>query len=285
MKKINLFVAATALAFSSMVSAQIKTPQPSPTASIEQMVGLTEVEIEYSRPGVKGRTIFGDLLPFGEIWRTGANSATLIEVSDDVKIGGQAVPAGQYALYTIPGAEEWTVIIHKHLENWGAGGYDKTQDLCRFMVKPTKLNDKVESFTIDFSNFTTNSANIELKWENTMISFLMETPTDAAVEKQIKSQLVDQPAAGTYYSAASYYLEKGENLDKADVWIDKAISQRPEAFWYVHAKAKIQAAQGKTKEAVVTAEKSMALAKAAEDDYGYVKNNENLIKELKAKKK
>ncbi|MBU2018508.1 MAG: DUF2911 domain-containing protein, partial [Bacteroidetes bacterium] len=129
MKKFtSLLVAIGAVVSTSF--AQIKSPQPSPEASIKQAVGLTDVEIVYSRPGAKGRTIFGDLVPFGEIWRTGANSSTKITLSDKVTLGGKEVPAGTYALYTIPGQDEWTVIVHKYLENWGAGGYDITQDLA-----------------------------------------------------------------------------------------------------------------------------------------------------------
>jgi len=266
-------------------NAQLNAPQPSPEASIEQIVGLTKVEIEYSRPGMKGRKVFGELVPFGEIWRTGANSSTKITVEHDVKIGGQAVPKGTYALYTIPGKDEWTVIIYKSLENWGAGGYDQTQDLCRFTVKPTATADKYETFTIDFSNLTNNSGNIDLKWENTKVSLLIETPTDAIMEKQIKKELIDGPSAGTYFSAGRYYFEKGENLDQALTWVNKAIEMRPDAFWYVHVQAKILFAKGMKKEAIAAAEKSMTMAKANKDgDFGYVLNNEKLIAEIKAKK-
>lgn len=285
MKKIsNLFVAAGVLA-TSLVSAQLKTPQPSPSASIEQVVGLTEVEIEYSRPGMKGRTVFGDLLKYGEIWRTGANKATAIELSEDVKIGGKDVKAGTYSLFTIPGETEWTIIINTNTELWGAGGYKQEEDVARFMAKPTKLNDTYETFTIDFSDLTSNSANINLIWENTKVSFPITTSSNEAVEAQIKSLLVDGPDAGTYYGAARYYLDNDKDMKQALVWIDKAIEKRPDAFWYMHQKAKIQGELGLKKEAIATATKSMEMAKVNKDgDYGYVKNNEDLIKELKAKK-
>lgn len=284
MKKIKFILSAAALFLAVGTQAQIKAPQPSPTAELEQLVGLTEVEIEYSRPGKKGREVFGSLVPYGEIWRTGANASTKITVSDDVTIGGQKVPAGQYALYTIPGKDEWTIIIHKHLENWGAGGYQSSEDLCRFTVKPTMLNDTYETFTIDFSDLTTSSANIELKWDNVKVSFPIVTPADEMVEQQIKAQLVDGPAAGTYYTAARFYLEKNENLDQALTWINKAVEMRPEAFWYIHVKAKVLAAKGMKKEAIAAANKSMELAKANKDgDFGYVKNNEDLIKKINGK--
>jgi|TARA_R110000737_G_scaffold182215_1_gene205600 hypothetical protein len=284
MIKINTLIIAAALTFSTAANAQLKTPQPSPTATIQQAVGLTDVEIIYSRPGSKGRTVFGELVPFGEIWRTGANASTKIKVSDDVKIGGQEVPAGQYAIYTIPGAEEWTVIIYKGLENWGAGGYDKTQDVARFTVKPTKLADKYESFTMDFSDFETSGANLNLMWENTKISMPIVTPTDAQVEKQI-TEMMAGPSANSYYGAARFYLEKDKELAKAEMWIAKAIEMRPDAFWMIHVQAKILAKQGKKKEAIAAAEKSMKMAKESKDgDFGYVASNEKLIKEIKAMK-
>ncbi|MFA7274425.1 MAG: DUF2911 domain-containing protein [Crocinitomicaceae bacterium] len=284
MMKINTLFLALTLTISSSVLAQLKTPQPSPTTTLSQAVGLTDFEIIYSRPGTKGRTIFGDLVPFGEVWRTGANSSTKIKFADDVKIGGKDVKAGQYALYTIPGKDEWTVIIYKGLENWGAAGYDITQDVARFTVKPTKLADKYETFTIDFSNFATSSATLNLMWENTKVSFSIETPTEAQIEKQI-AEMMAGPSANSLYGAARYYLEKERELDKAEMWIAKAIEQKPEAFWMVHVQAKIFAKEGKKKEAIAAAEKSMKMAKESKDgDFGYVASNEKLIAEIKAMK-
>jgi len=265
-------------------TAQLTTPQPSPSASIEQVVGLTEVEIEYSRPGMKGRKIFGDLVPFGEVWRLGANKSTIIELGDDVKIGGKEVKSGEYSMFAIPGESEWTIIINTNLTLWGSDGYKKEEDVARFTVKPTKITDAIESFTIDFSHFTSNSANINFSWENTRVSFPIETNANEAVDKQIKELLVDGPSAGTYYGAVRYYLENDKDMDLALTWINKAIDKRPEAFWYVHQKAKVQAKLGDKKGAIATATKSMEMAKKAENDYGYVANNEKLIKELKAKK-
>lgn len=284
MIKINTLFIAAALTFSTAANAQLKTPQPSPTATLQQPVGLTDIEVVYSRPGAKGRTIFGDLVPFGEIWRTGANSSTKIKFADDLKIGGQAVPAGEYALYTIPGTDKWTVIIYKGLENWGAAGYDKNQDVARFEITPTKLTDKYETFTIDFSDLETSKANLNLIWENTKVSIPIESPTDAQVEKQI-TELMAGPNANSYYGAARFYLEKEKELDKAEMWIAKAVQMKPEAFWMVHVQAKILAKNGKKKEAIAAAEKSMTMAKANKDgDFGYVASNEKLIKEIKAMK-
>jgi hypothetical protein len=266
-------------------SAQLKTPQPSPTATIKQTIGLSEVTVVYSRPGMKERKIFGELVALGEIWRTGANGSTTIEISNDVKIGGKDVPAGKYAFYTIPGETEWTIIIHKNTTNWGSGNYKEEEDLVRFTAKPTKLDNAVESFTIDFGSFKSGNAIMMLSWENTRVSFPIESNADEAVEKQIKELLIDGPSAGTYYSAARHYLDNDKDMTQALTWVNTAIEKRPEAFWYIHQKAKIQGKLGKTKEAIATAEKSMQLAKESKDgDYGYIANNEKLIKQLKEKK-
>lgn len=285
MKKIrNVFLAMGVLA-ASMATAQLKTPQPSPSASITQTVGLIDVKIDYSRPGMKGRTVFGGIVPFGEIWRTGANKATAITLPEDVKIGGKDVKAGSYSIFTIPNETEWTIIINNNTELWGAGAYKQEEDAARFTVKPTKITDAYETFTIDFSDLTSNSAHINLIWENTKVAFKIETNANEAVEAQIKEILVDGPSAGTYYGAARYYLDNDKDLKQALTWIDVAIEKNPNAFWYIHQKAKIQGKLGMKKEAIATAQKSMEMAKAnKEGDYGYVKNNEDLIKELKSKK-
>jgi hypothetical protein len=285
MKNIKFFISGAAMILALVANSQIKAPQPSPTAEIEQIIGLTEVEVEYSRPGMKGRKIFGDLEKFGAMWRTGANKATKVSFGDDVTVGGQTVPAGDYSLFTIPGETEWTIVLNKNLELWGTGGYDKAMDQCRFMVIPTKLNDAVETFTIDFSHFTTSSANMNLAWENTKVSFPIVTPANEMVDKQIKEQLMSPPSAGTYFAAANFYLDQEKDLKQALEWINKAVDARPEAFWYGHAQAKILHANGMKTEAIAAAEKSMTMAKANKDgDYGYVKNNEDLIKKIKATK-
>jgi Protein of unknown function (DUF2911) len=282
--KLNVFLSCVALALTASFSAQLTTPQPSPAATLKQKVGLTDVEINYSRPGAKGRVIFGDVVPFGTIWRTGANASTKIKVSDKVQIGGLEVPAGEYALYTIPGKDEWTIIIHTYLENWGDGGYDQTKDLGRFTVKPTQMMDKYETFTIDFSDLTTSTGNLNLIWENTKVSLPITTPADEMVEKQIEKVMAG-PSANDYYQSARFYLEKEKNLDQALTYINLAVEKRPEAFWYTHVQAKILAKLGKKKEALAAAEKSLELAKASKDgDFGYIANNEKLIKEIKAMK-
>lgn len=285
MKRFKTLALSIALVASISVFAQIESPQPSPLAKLSQKVGLTDVEISYSRPGVKGRTIFGDLEKWDVLWRTGANATTKIKFSDDVKVNGMAIPAGEYTLFTIPGKEEWTVILNKDLTLWGTAGYKESENVVKFQVKSTKLADLVETLTIDFTNFTSNTAQLYLKWENTMITFQIETNVADKIEKQIKTTLIDGPSAGSYASAAGYYLDNNKDLEQALTWMNKAVEKRPEAFWYVYKQAQILAKMGKTKEAIAAAEKSMQMAKDSKDgDYGYVANNEKLIKELKAKK-
>ena len=283
----GLAVLATTL-FVGNVQAQIKSPQPSPTSTIKTTVGLTDVEVVYARPGAKGREVFGDLAPYGKIWRTGANASTKISFSDEVQLAGKKVPAGQYALYTIPGKDEWTVIIHKNTKHWGVGDYKEAEDQARFKVKAKTAKDYVETFTIDFSHYKQASAHLNLMWANTVVAIPVTAEIDSKMEAQIKASITDATAkvsARDYASAAGYYLESGKDLNKALGWMDKALEERPEAFWYMHMKAKILGKLGKTKEAIKVAEMSKEKAKSnPQGDFGYVKNNDNLIAELKAKK-
>lgn len=282
MKAVQQFIGVLCLLTPLFTYAQIETPAPSPTAEIEQMVGLTEVEIEYSRPGMKGREIFGSLVPYGEVWRTGANACTKITVSDDVNIGGVEVPEGKYSIMTMPGKDEWTIMISKKLEMWGAGDYEESMDLGRFTVEPTMLKDEVETFTIDFSHLTMTGAMINMSWENTQVSFPIETNTMELVEAQINSVLVEGPDAGTYYAAGRFYLDNGKDLEQALEWMNTACEKRPDAFWYTHQKAKILAEMGNKKEAIATAKESMEMAKKSErGDFGYIARNQQLIDELK----
>lgn len=266
----------------SAVQAQLETPQPSPLCTISQKVALTDVEVTYSRPGVKSRTIFGDLVPFGKMWRLGANASTKLKVSSDITLGDLDLPKGEYALYAIPEKDAWTIVVHKNLTHWGIGDYQEKDDHGRIKVKAMQMKDQVESLTIDFGGFQTDGADMYIKWENTMVKIPIKTNAIKEIEDQIQQVLVEGPSAGTYYSAARFYLDNDRDMKQALEWIDMAIKKRPEAFWYIHQKAKIQAKLGMKKEAMATAEKSMKMAKENEEgDYGYVKNNEDLIKEIK----
>lgn len=283
MKKLLLFVLCIAFAAFDM-QAQINAPQPSPNAEFTQVVGLTKVSIEYSRPGVKGRSVFGGLVPYGDLWRTGANASTKITFSDDVTIEGNNVPKGTYALYTIPGKESWEVIIHKNTSHWGTGGknYTKDEDLCRFKVTPRNTTPKVETFTINVANLTNTGADIQLMWENTLVSFNIVVDTDSKVMADIERKLAG-PNANTYYQAARYYFEAEKDMEQAHKWVKKAIDLDGDKFWVVRLKALIEAEMGDYKAARKSAQQSLELAKEA-GNMDYVRLNEKSIAEWKGKK-
>jgi tetratricopeptide (TPR) repeat protein len=255
----------------------IKTPAPSPTQSVKQDFGISTIELNYSRPGMKGRKIFGDLVPYGKVWRTGANSATRLKFSDDVSIGGQVLKAGEYALYTVPNEKEWEIIINKGSANWGTD-YKQEDDIFRVKATPVKLDQPVESFTMQFANVKSGSADLQIMWDKTLVSVPITSDIDKKVMAQIDAAM--NKDSRPYYQAAMYYLETGKDLNQALTWFDKAIEQNPTAYWVYHQKANALAKMGKKSEAKTTAQKSMDLAKTAKND-DYVKLNEKLIADLK----
>jgi hypothetical protein len=254
----------------------IKTPQPSPGQTIRQDFGISSIELNYSRPGMKGRKIFGDLVPYGKVWRTGANSATRIKFSDDVTIGGQTLKAGEYAIYTVPNEKEWEIIINKGSANWGTD-YKQEDDILRVKATSVKLDWPVETFTMQFSNVKSNSTDLQIMWDKTLVSVPITTDVDQKVIAQIDNAMNKDNRP--YFAAAMYYMETGRDLNQAVTWLDKAIEQNPTAFWVYHQKANALAKLGKKAEAKTTAQKSMELAKTANND-DYVKLNEKLIASL-----
>jgi hypothetical protein len=260
---------------------QLKTPAASPTQTIDQAFGLSNIKIEYSRPGIKGRVVFGDLVPFGKIWRTGANSATKITFGDSVKVEGNVVKPGTYALYSIPGKDEWEFMLYKDLTLGGDVAEYKTEDeVLRFKTKSSNNPVKIETFTMNVTDITSNTAKIELAWENTRIAFNVTTDVDSKVMKSIDTAL--EKDSRPYYSAANYYYDNNKDLKKALEWTEIAMAQNPKGYWIVHLKAKIQMKMKDYKGAIETAGKSMEIAKAEKSD-DYVKLNEKLIAEAKAK--
>ncbi len=257
--------------------AQITAPAPSPAATVMQRVGLADVTVSYSRPSMKGRKIFGDLLPFDKIWRTGANSPTKITFSDTVSVEGTKLAPGDYALYTIPGASEWTVIIGKNIKAQ-AQDYKDEQQAARFKVKPQTLCAPVETFTIDFTDVAQGAANIQLSWETTGVKFKISNDYDAKVMAEIKQKTEN---GMTYYQAASYYYDTNRDLKQALEWINKA-TEKGGMFFQVYLKAEIQEKMGDYNAAIETANKSIELSKAAKND-DFVVRNEKLIAECKAK--
>lgn len=280
MKKVSLvFVIALQLTIIHQLKAQINTPKPSPHCLLSQEVGFNEITLDYCRPSVKGRVIFGDLVPYGKIWRTGANASTKIKFKDDVSIEGHDVPAGEYALYTIPDKEEWTIIFHTVTTYWGVGkDYKESDDLFRFKVKPIIHKKSIETMTIEFSDITSSDCDLEIKWEFTVVKFKIKTDIDKKVMAEIDDKMKGVTQA-TYYQSAVYYLENDKDLNKALEWIDKALVNN-EQFWILSQKAAILAKMGKYKEAIGIAEKSKKLAAAANNE-DFVKQNEKSIAEWK----
>jgi len=279
MKKITLFLFVVLASVS--LEAQIKTPAPSPSSKLMQTVGLTDVTIDYSRPSMRGRTIFGDLVPFDKLWRTGANGYTLITFSTDVKIGGQDVKAGTYSIFSKPGKSSWEVFFYTDTQGGGTpNNWDDSKVVAKVKaeVYPMTEEMKVETFTITIDDLTSTSAKIGFLWEMQYVPVAFEVPADATVEASIKKTL-NGPSAGDYYAAATYYSAEGKDINKAKEWMDKAMAmtEKP-AFWQLRQQSLIQAKAGDKKGAIATAKKSLAGAKEAKND-DYVKMNTESLKE------
>ncbi|QVY65666.1 DUF2911 domain-containing protein [Polaribacter sp. Q13] len=267
---LSLFVAI----FTFTVNAQIKTPAPSPSQKIEQKVGLTDVTLEYSRPGIKGRTIFGDLVPFNEVWRTGANENTKITFSTDVTVNGKDLKKGTYALYTKPGKDSWNVYFYADTTNWGnPAKWDDAKVAAQAKATPQTMPMKIETFTMTFDNITNSSAVLGILWENTYVGLKFETPTESLVSKQITA-VMNGPSANDYYASASYYLEADKDIKKAQTWIDKAIEMTADApkFYFLRKQALIHAKAGDKKGAIKAAKESLKYSEKA-GNAGYVKMN------------
>ncbi len=274
------FILISFLVNSPLLTAQITTPKLSPHCVLTQEVGFNEITIDYCRPSVKGRVIFGELVPYDKIWRTGANASTKLKFKDEVIMEGHEIPAGEYTLYTIPGKDEWTIIIHTVTTYWGVGkDYKESDDLVRFKVKPIKLNHKIETMAIEISDIFANACNLEIKWDHTLVKINLKIDTDKKVLAEIDDKMKGVTQA-TYYQAAVYYLENDKDLNKALEWIDKALINN-EQFWILRQKAMILAKLGRYKEAVSLAERSMKLAAEAEND-DFAKQDEKSIAEWRA---
>lgn len=277
MKHFFLFLFAGLL--TGVATAQIQVPPPSPSARVEQQVGLTNVTLEYARPGMRGRTIFGDLVPYGEKWRTGANSNTKISFDTKVTIDGKELPAGTYAIYTIPRENEWDVIFYKDSNNWGLPQqWDNEKVALTAKAKVQEMPMTMETFTILLDELKNDSAALQFIWENTIATLNLEVPTDERAMASIQ-RIMNGPSAGDYFAAATYYHDEKKDLKKAYEWIQKAVELGGEdAYWVVRRKALIEADMGKKKEAIATARKSLAAAEKA-GNKDYVKLNQDSLKE------
>lgn len=262
---------------------KVQVPKPSPLGKIEQKVGLTDVTVEYSRPSAKGRKIFGGLVPYGKVWRTGANKNTKVTFSDDVVIDGKTLNKGTYALYTKPNAKSWEVIFYSDANNSGTPKEwnDKKVALsttAEVMTMPMNM----ETFTIIIDDLTNNSAMLGMLWEKSYVGVKVETPTDASVEASIAKVMNGKDiSASDYFDAASYYLSAKKDINKAKTWIDKAVEMTEEKprFWYIHQQALIHKASGSKETAKKATLRSLELAKKAKYD-AYIKKNEELLKTL-----
>lgn len=257
--------------------AQIKTPQPSPTAKIEQKIGLTDVTLEYSRPSMRGRTLFGNVIPFGEKWRTGANANSTITFSDAVTIDGKTLAKGTYAIFTIPNKDAWEVIFYSDASNWGLPqNWEDSKVALQTNVKTKQTAFTTESFTMGFSDVSNpNSADLDIMWDKTAVSVKITVPTEKIAMESIEKALAG-PNANDYFSAGSYYHTSGKDLNKALEWVSKAVEMNPDAFWMARQKSLIQADMGDKKGAIASAKQSLAGAtKAGNKDY--IKMNEESI--------
>lgn len=257
---------------------KVDFPAPSPACTLKQRIGLTDVEIVYSRPGVKDRPIFGGLVPYGEVWRTGANSATKISFSTPVKLNATDIPAGTYGLFTIPGEKEWTIIINKGAEQWGAYKYDEKADVVRFKATPIQISRPIETFTIEFNLIRDDSAMLNIVWDKTLVPIKFEVDLVPRLVSQIEAAMSASGDKKPYYQAASFYYDHGQDLQKALKWVNAALAER-EVHYVMHLKAKILARLGQKDEAIAAAKRSKELAIAAKDN-GFIKLNDDLIASL-----
>ena len=278
MKKLALLGLAVLLSFS--VEGQMQTPQPSPFSKLKQKVGLTDVAVEYSRPSMRGRTIFGDLVPYDKLWRTGANKNTIVSFSDDVTLGEKELKAGSYAVFTRPGEAVWEVIFYADTENWGTPqDWDASKVAAIVKAQVIPMEFPVETFTITIDDLHNNGATLGLIWEKTYVGVKFEVPTVEKATKSIEAAMAG-PGAGDYYAAASYYLEEDKDLEKAKEWIGKAVAMDTEGrmYWVLRKQSLIHAKLGDTKGAIDAAKKSLAAAEKA-GNADYVKLNKDSLKE------
>jgi hypothetical protein len=276
------------LAFPSHSFAQpspVNFPAASPNCTVKQRVGLTDIEVTYSRPGIKGRTVYGGIVPYGAVWRTGANLATKIKFSTPVKLEGNDIPAGTYSLFTIPNTNDWTIIINKDANQFGAFQYNSNDDLVRFTVTPQTMDDTtVETFMIEFNEIRDDSAELMLVWDKTVVPINLQVDVVSRLVPQIEAAMAapGKKSDGFYFQAAEFYYDHGQDLNKALTWVNAGLEDKPMiAFEILHLKAQILAKQGDKAGAIAAAKQSTDLAiKAEGPDNSFVWMNQQLISSL-----
>lgn len=277
MKKISIFFTGMLCSlFILNADAQLRMPQASSSQTLLQEFGLGKITVKYSRPNIKGRNVAADLTTYGEVWRTGANDATVITFTEAVTLEGNPVAPGEYALFTIPGKDEWTIILNKETKQWGSYQYKQAEDVLRFKVKTAKLNDRAETFTIAFSDVMSSTANLDLLWANTRVSVKMTTDVDSKVMASIEEAMKAEKKP--YYPAAIYYYENGKDLKKALEWISIAEATDQKAPWYKYQKARIQLKMGDKAGAAQTAKAGIEAAKAM-NNAEYIRLNSHILAE------
>lgn len=278
-KNATAILAISAISCLSVSAQTLKTPAPSPLQTLKQAFALSDITLEYSRPSAKGRVVFGDVVPFGKIWRTGANGATKVTFGEDVKVEGTKIAAGTYAVYSIPNKDKWEIMLYKDLKLGGNVSEYKTEnEVLRISVKPTAVTEKVETLTINIADITATTSNIELTWEKTRVAIKIVADIDSTIMKNIDATVNTDNRP--YYAAANYYYENNKDMKVALGWVNKAIEQNPKAYWVMALKAKIEIKLNDKTAATATAEKVIAMAKEGKND-DYVKIGEKLLADAK----
>ena len=275
-------VVGSGLLFSNLATAQaprLELPSPSPLSTLKQRVGLTDIEVVYSRPSAKGRTVFGGLVPYGEVWRTGANGRTTISFSTAVKLNDTEIPAGKYALFTIPGEQNWTIILNKNIAG-NALAYDASNEVARITAPAVKLNQNIETFSIMINSIRDDSARIDLLWEHTVVPIRLTMDLVGTLTPQIEKAMAGDGGNKPYYQAAMFYYDHNLDMQKAKTWIEAATKSN-EAYYTMNLKAKILAKLGDKEGAIAAAKRSSELASKTEGASGFVKLNDDLISSLK----
>jgi len=272
------FLCLSLLIVFSTVQAQVKFPSPSPEQTIHQEFGLSSIDISYSRPSVKGRKIFGDLVPYDKAWRTGANGPTIITFGDEVIIGGKTISPGKYGFIAIPGKTSWTLVVTKQLDIVSSADYKPENDVVRVSCKPVTLSNKLETFTMQFENFTASSCELSLTWEKTAVALPIKTEIDKKVMEGIDKAMSENDPP--YFQAAYYYFSNNKDLHKAEEWAKKATEKNPDAYYMFYLLAEIQAKNGKKEDALASANRSIELSRQNKRD-DYIDLNNKLIKSLK----
>jgi hypothetical protein len=269
--------------FAMLATAQapLKLPALSPTAKISQEFSISNIDISYSRPSMRGRKIMGEVVPYGKVWRTGANAATKVKIGEEMEIGGVKVKAGEYALYTIPGRDKWEIILNTGTTNWGADGYTKDNDVARFFVRVSALDENVQTFTINITDITFTSCKLEMTWERTKIAIPVIAHNSEAIDVNIDKAL-NHPQT-PYFQAANYYFESDKKYDVAKTYVDKGVEQDPKAFYMWYLKARIEKKLGNDDAAIIAAKKSMETAAGNANEAEYIRNNTKLIEDIKRK--